>query len=93
MSDECPLRVLSQSDTLCSHSETNRLSIEEAVEILNQSYYIKDWDELSSSQIVTLKQAMQCVVESSDGVYFNSRTPIPFIMNMIKLILMWGEYN
>lgn len=58
MSDECSLRVLSQSGTLCSHSETNRLSIEEAVEILNQSYYIKDWDELSSSHIVTLKQAM-----------------------------------
>ena len=91
MSDECPLRVLSQSDTLCGHSETNRLSIEEAVEILNQSYYIEDWNELSSSQIATLKQAVQCVMESSEEVYFNPRTPIPFIMNMITLILMWGE--
>lgn len=93
MSDEYPLRVLSQSDTLCSHSEINRLSIEEAVEILNQSYYIKDWNELSSSQISTLKRAVQCVIESSDRVYFNPRTPLPFIMNTIKLILMWGEYN
>ena len=79
MGGVCPLRDLSQADALCSHSETDRLSIEEAVEILNQSYYIKDWNELSSSQIATLKQAVQCVMESSDRVYFNPRTPFPFI--------------
>lgn len=71
--------------------EYPRLSIEGAVEILNQSYYIKDWEELSSSQITTLKQAVQCVMESSDRVYFNPRTPFPFIMNTIRLILMCGE--